>query len=56
MTWRGQGFADALAPTGVLLGFALVFGLLAVWRFKVGGDPRTHVCGLSPALPTCALR
>ena len=34
MTWRGQGFADALAPTGVLLGFAVVFGLLAVWRFK----------------------
>ncbi len=34
MTWRGQGFADALAPTGVLLGFALAFGLLALWRFK----------------------
>jgi ABC-2 type transport system permease protein len=34
MTWRGQGFAEALAPTGVLLGFAVAFGVLAVWRFK----------------------
>lgn len=34
MTWRGQGFAAALAPTGVLLGFAALFSALALWRFR----------------------
>jgi len=33
MTWRGQGFQAALAPTGVLVGYALFFGLLAWARF-----------------------
>jgi ABC-2 type transport system permease protein len=33
MTWRGQDLAAALPPTAALLGFALLFGLLAVWRF-----------------------
>ena len=34
MTWRGLGFSSALAPIGVMLAFALVFGLLAVSRFE----------------------
>jgi ABC-2 type transport system permease protein len=34
MTWRGQGLEDALAPTAVLLGFALLFALIAWWRFR----------------------
>lgn len=33
MTWRGLGLAEALPAVGVLLGFALVFGALAFWRF-----------------------
>ena len=33
-TWRGQGF-DAIFPKGLaLLGFAVIFGLLAAWRFR----------------------
>jgi ABC-2 type transport system permease protein len=34
MTWRGLGMEAALAPIGVLLLFALVFGALAVARFR----------------------
>lgn len=34
MTWRGQGFAEALLPSGVMLGFSAVFALIAVWRFR----------------------
>ncbi|MES2177042.1 MAG: ABC transporter permease [Gemmatimonadota bacterium] len=34
MTWRGLGLRDALPPTAVLLGFALVFGLIAANRFR----------------------
>lgn len=33
MTWRGLGFEAALMPTAVLLGFAALFALLALWRF-----------------------
>jgi ABC-2 type transport system permease protein len=33
MTWRGLGLPAALAPTAALLGFALLFGVVAVWRF-----------------------
>jgi ABC-2 type transport system permease protein len=33
MTWRGLGFSAALGPIAVLLGFALLFGVLALWRF-----------------------
>ena len=33
MTWRGLGFEAAWQPIGVLLGFALVFGVIAAWRF-----------------------
>ena len=32
-TWRGRGFDAAVMPTLVLLGFALVFAALALWRF-----------------------
>src|SRR6185295_15194854 len=34
MTWRGVGFSGALAPIGVLLFFALLFGVLAWSRFS----------------------
>jgi ABC-2 type transport system permease protein len=32
MTWRGLGLQAALAPVAVMLGFSLVFGVLATWR------------------------
>ncbi|MFT7722906.1 MAG: ABC transporter permease [Roseateles sp.] len=34
MTWRGQGFAAALPPCAVMLGFSAAFAALAVWRFR----------------------
>jgi ABC-2 type transport system permease protein len=34
MIWRGLGLGDALVPVAALLGFALLFGALAVWRFR----------------------
>jgi ABC-2 type transport system permease protein len=34
MTWRGLGLSAAVAPTLVLLGFAALFGALAVFRFR----------------------
>lgn len=34
MTWRGLGFVDALAPSGVLLATALVAAGFAAWRFR----------------------
>lgn len=34
MTWRGLGLQSALVPTTVLLGFATLFGTLAVMRFR----------------------
>ena len=34
MTWRGLPLDAALLPVAVLLGFAAVFALLAVWRFE----------------------
>jgi len=34
MTWRGLGFSSALAPIGVLLLFTILFGALAVTRFR----------------------
>jgi ABC-2 type transport system permease protein len=34
MTWRGLGFSAALAPIGVLLLFTLLFGVVAVMRFR----------------------
>jgi ABC-2 type transport system permease protein len=34
MTWRGLGVQAALLPVGVMLGFAALFGALAVARFR----------------------
>jgi ABC-2 type transport system permease protein len=34
MTWRGLGFSSALAPIGVLLFFSVLFGVVAVMRFR----------------------
>lgn len=34
MTWRGLGLTAALGPTGVMLFFTLLFGVLAVMRFR----------------------
>lgn len=34
MTWRGLGLSAAIPPTLVLLGFAVVFGLVAFARFR----------------------
>jgi ABC-2 type transport system permease protein len=34
MTWRGLGFDAAVTPVAVLLGYALLFGWLAVSRFR----------------------
>jgi ABC-2 type transport system permease protein len=34
VTWRGLGFADVLVPIGLLLGFSVLCGVLALWRFR----------------------
>jgi len=34
MTWRGLGLSAAVAPVAVLLLFSLLFGALAVARFR----------------------
>ena len=34
MTWRGLGITAALGPITVLLGFALFFAVLAIYRFR----------------------
>lgn len=34
MTWRGLGFSSALTPIGILLFFALLFGGVAITRFR----------------------
>lgn len=34
MTWRGLGFSSAVLPTAVMFGFALLFGTLAMARFR----------------------
>ena len=34
VTWRGLGLEGVLKPIAVLLGFALVFGGLAIWKFR----------------------
>ncbi len=34
VTWRGMDALAVMPAMGVLLGFALLFGLLAVWKFK----------------------
>ena len=34
MTWRGLGLGEALPAVGALLGFSLLFSLIALWRFR----------------------
>jgi ABC-2 type transport system permease protein len=34
MTWRGLGFSAAVSPIAILLGFTLLFGAVAVMRFR----------------------
>jgi len=34
MTWRGMSISAAVMPTAVMLGFALLFGTLAIARFR----------------------
>lgn len=34
MTWRGLGIDAAVIPIAAMLGFAALFGALAVWRFR----------------------
>ena len=34
LTMRGGGMADILPEAGVLLGFAAVFFVVGVWRFR----------------------
>jgi ABC-2 type transport system permease protein len=34
MTWRGLGFSAAVLPIAILLGFTLLFGAVAVMRFR----------------------
>jgi ABC-2 type transport system permease protein len=34
MTWRGLGIGAAIVPVAVMLGFALLFGVLAISRFR----------------------
>jgi len=34
MTWRGLGFSAAVTPIAILLGFTLLFGAVAVMRFR----------------------
>lgn len=38
MTWRGLEFSSAVAPIGVLLLFTLLFGAVAVMRFRWSAD------------------
>jgi ABC-2 type transport system permease protein len=32
--WRGASFTAALGPIAALLGFAVLFGAIAIWRFR----------------------
>jgi hypothetical protein len=38
VTWRGLGVAEALVPTAVLLGFTVLLGAFAAWRFRWEAD------------------
>ena len=38
MVWRGQPFSEAVLPVLVLTGFALLFGLIALTRFRWEGE------------------
>ena len=34
MSWRGFGWQEAVLPVMILVGFAVVFGTIAVLRFR----------------------
>ena len=34
MTWRGLGIEAAISPMLALLGFSVLFGCIALWRFN----------------------
>jgi ABC-2 type transport system permease protein len=38
MTWRGLAFHAALLPVAVLIGWSVLFALIAVWRFDWEGE------------------
>jgi ABC-2 type transport system permease protein len=38
MTWRGLGFSSAVLPIAILLAFTLLFGVVAVMRFRWSTD------------------
>jgi ABC-2 type transport system permease protein len=38
MTWRGLPFEAALEPIAIMLGWAVLFALIAVWRFDWEAD------------------
>jgi ABC-2 type transport system permease protein len=38
MTWRGLPLQSALAPTAILVGWSVLFALIAVWRFNWEDD------------------
>jgi ABC-2 type transport system permease protein len=38
MTWRGLPLHDAIKPTIILLGWSVLFALIAVWRFDWADD------------------
>jgi ABC-2 type transport system permease protein len=38
MTWRGLGFSSAVWPIAILLAFTLLFGVVAVMRFRWSTD------------------
>jgi ABC-2 type transport system permease protein len=38
MTWRGLGLEAAVPAMGVLIAYAIVFGCLAIWKFRRDGQ------------------
>jgi ABC-2 type transport system permease protein len=38
MTWRGLPFEAALEPIAIMLGWAALFAVIAVWRFDWEAD------------------
>ena len=38
MVWRGLGIGDAVMPVLVMIGFSILFGLLALARFRWEGE------------------
>ena len=34
MSWRGLGWQEAVLPVAILIAFAMLFGTIAVYRFR----------------------